>query len=88
MHFTVNAEELRRAISEIEIAEKNGFMYCQAVFALTKAGKNLSDCQAEYSDLIEKAHPTNPSLNWGRFQSVSKENKFENGKLVKLNPHP
>jgi len=81
MEFCITGTELRKAIHEIESAEKNGFDYCLAVFKLTQAGRMLSDCRAEYSDLNEKAHPTDSRLDWGRFQSVSKRNKFKNGKL-------
>lgn len=82
MNFCIDAEQLRAALAEIEEAERAGFMYCQAVFKLISAGPSLSDCRAAYSDLIEKAHPTDGNLDWGRFQRVSHWNRFENGKLV------
>lgn len=82
--FVINAQQLRAALQEIEVAESNGFMHCDAVFNLTQAGKNVSSCRAEYSDLIERAHPTDGHLNWGRFQNVTKHNKFVNGKLIPL----
>lgn len=84
MEFVINAEQLRKALKDIEAAEANGFMYCEAVFKLVQAGIMISDCKAEYSDLCEKAHPTNANFDWGRFQRVSKRNKFINGKLVKI----
>ena len=84
MDFVINAEQLRKALKDIEAAETNGFMYCEAVFQITQAGKSLSDCKAEYSDLCEKAHPTNGNFDWGRFQGVSRRNKFVDGKLVKI----
>ena len=71
-------------MAEVEVAEKNGFKFCLPVFKLTSAGISLDDCVASYSDLCEKAHPTDGKLNWGRFQSVTKRNKFKNGKLVPL----
>jgi len=38
----------------------------------------------QYDSMIEKAHPTDGNLNWGRFQGVTKRNKFKNGKLVPI----
>ncbi len=82
--FTVvaNAEQLRKALKDIEKAEANGFMYCQAVFHLKGYGQNISDCIIEYDDLCEKAHPTKGNLNWGRGQKVTERNKFVKGKLT------
>ena len=84
MNFVINAEQLRAALKDIEVAEKKGFKFCEAVFKLTEAGESLSDCKAKYSDLIEKAHPTNGNYNWGRFQNVTKKNKFKRNKLVPI----
>jgi hypothetical protein len=84
MEFCIGADALRKALAEIEAAEANGFMHCMAVFRLTSAGQRLDDCRAEYSDLSERAHPTNPALNWGRFQGVTRNNRFENGRLHPL----
>lgn len=84
MEFCIDAEQLRKAIDEIEKAEINGFLHCLAVFRLTSAGFMISDNRASYSDLLERAHPTDGSLNWGRFQNVSGRNKFIGGKLVEI----
>jgi hypothetical protein len=83
--FTVTPSQLRAALAEIEIAEKNGFNYCEAVFKLTSVGENLEDCAAKYSDLWERAHPTEAHLNWGRLQGVTRRNRFC-GKTKKLVP--
>jgi hypothetical protein len=88
MEFVINAQQLRKALKDIEAAEANGFMYCEAVFKLVQAGRMLSDCKAEYSDLCEKAHPTNAHFDWGRCQGVSRSNKFVNGRLVKISEMP
>lgn len=82
--FCIDAAQLRKALAEIEAAEKNGFMHCLAVFNLTQASPMLDQCRAEYSDLCEKAHPTNGSLNWGRFQNVTRRHRFVDGKLVPI----
>ena len=82
MNFCIDAEQLRKALQDIEAAEKNGFRFCLAVFQLISAGPMLDQCRMNYSDLIEKAHPTDARLDWGRFQGVSKRHKFKNGKLV------
>lgn len=84
MEFCISSLELRKALEAIEDAEKNGFDYCLAVFQMTSVGPMLDQCRAAYSDLIEKAHPTDPSLDWGRFQGVSRRNMFVDGKLVPI----
>ena len=81
--FWIDAENLRKALADIEEAEANGFMYCLAVLKMTgSGGRDLTDCRVEYSDLWEKAHPTDGMLDWGRGQDVTKNCKFKNGKLV------
>ena len=84
--FTVvaNAEQLRKALKDIEKAEANGFMYCQAVFHLKSYGASIDKCIIEYDDICEKAHPTNGSLDWGRGQRVTEKNRFEDGKLIPI----
>jgi len=84
MEFCIAPEELRKALKEIEAAEENGFMYCLSVFKFAKAGSYIAENLAEYSDLLERAHPTDGNFDWGRLQSVSKNNKFINGKLEKI----
>lgn len=88
MYFCIDATQLRKALAEIEAAEANGFMHCLAVFRMASAGHMLDDNRAEYSDLIEKADPTNGHLDWGRFQSVTKRNRFVDGYLVPLDASP
>jgi hypothetical protein len=84
MELVINKKDLEKALKDIKSAEKNGFMYCQGVFKIISAGVCLDDNVAEYSDMIEKAHPTDGHLDWGRFQRVSKTHKFKNGKLVRI----
>jgi hypothetical protein len=84
MQVVINGEELRKALDSIEKAEKNGFQYCLAVLSLVNAGPSIEHCRVEYSDMIEKAHPTDDELDWGRFQSVTERFKFRNGKLVPI----
>ena len=84
MEFCISGNELRRALLEIEKAEEHGFLFCLAVFKITSAGFQLQDCLASYSDLLERAHPTNGHFNWGRFQSVSRTNIFRNNKLIPI----
>lgn len=84
MEFTIASDELRKALSDIDEAERNGFDYCLAVFRISAAGPSISDCRASYSDLCERAHPTDGNFNWGRFQAVTKQNRFEDGILIPL----
>ena len=84
MEFVINTEELKKALKEIESAEKNGFMHCQSVFKIVRAGLRLDDNVADYATILEKAHPTDGHLDWGRGQRVTKRNKFVDGKLSPL----
>lgn len=84
MVFCIDADELRAALKDIEAAEKNGFKHCLAVFKITSVGPMLSSNRASYSDLFERAHPTDGRLDWGRFQGVTRGNRFVRGKLVAL----
>lgn len=81
MEFCIDAEQLRKALAEIEAAEKNGFMHCLAVFYMSNAGRGIDQCRANYSDLLERAHPYDGNLNWGRYQRVSQRAKFVDGEL-------
>lgn len=84
MNFCISGDQLRKALADIEAAEKNGFLHCLAVFDITSAGRMMDQCRAEYSDLIERAHETDGNLNWGRFQGVTRRNRFKDGKLVPI----
>ena len=84
MNFCIDANQLRAALNKIEKAEANGFNHCLAVFKITQAGRMIDENRAEYSDLLERAHPTDENLNWGRFQGVSERNKFVAGHIVPL----
>ncbi len=84
MSMSIGADELRKALADIEQAEANGFMHCLAVFDMASAGPMLDNCRAKYSDLLEKAHPTDGNFNWGRFQRVTRRHKFADGELVPL----
>ena len=84
MNLCIDAVQLRKALADIEAAEKNGFMHCLAVFRLSSTGRMIDQNRMEYSDMIEKAHPTDGKLDWGRFQGVTKRHKFKGGKLVKI----
>lgn len=80
MLIKITADQLRAALKDMEEAEKAGLMYCEAVFN----GSWVDDywTSAEYSDLYEKAHPTDGRLNWGRGQKIRKSHIFKNGKLA------
>lgn len=81
LQVCIDAAQLRKALKEIETAERNGFKHCLCVFNTTQIGTSLSDTIAVYSDLLEKGHPTDSEFNWGRFQGVTKSNKFIRGRL-------
>lgn len=85
MEVCINAEQLRKALEQIEIAEKNGFEACLSIFTITKAGRCVSDCLAEHEGLILRAHPTDLSLDWGRIcNQFIDDYLFIEGKLVDL----
>jgi len=82
MSYKLTGIEIRKALKDIEQAEKNGFMFCEAIFEPSKVDGVF--IELNYHDLSEKAHPTDGNLNWGRFQGVSKNYKFKKGKLIKI----
>ena len=84
MELCIDAAQLRKALADIEAAEVNGFAHCLAVLRFVSAGQTISDNRVEYSDLLERANPTDGRYNWGRFQRVSVRHKFANGKLVPI----
>lgn len=84
MELCIDATELRKALAAIEAAEKNGFMYCLAAVKLASTGPMLDDCCVVYDSLIERAHPTDRAFSWGRFQGVTRNNRFVDGKLVPI----
>jgi hypothetical protein len=88
MLLTITKKELQKALKDIEIAESNGFMYCLSVFELTDHTDWLDQNKAFYRDIWERAHPTNGNLNWGRGQSVTVNNQFVDGKLVRIIKNP
>lgn len=83
MEFCISSDELRKALKDIEAAEKNGFYDCLSVFKFV-----LDENLAEYSDMIEKADSINGCFYWGRGQNVTKYNKFINGKVVPIERTP
>ena len=82
IELTITGDELRRALSAVEAAEKQGFMHCLAVVHLISAGQGIHECSLSFSDIIERAHPTDGWKDWGRFQGISLKYKFKDGKLV------
>jgi hypothetical protein len=84
IQFCIDARQLRKALAAIEAAEQNGFMHCLAVLELKSCGFTVGDHRVIYSDLMEKAHNSDPRFDWGRFQYVTKYNRFVDGKLVPI----
>jgi hypothetical protein len=80
IEMIINERELRRALSDIEEAKARGFMFCEAVLQLKRAGESVEDCKLKYSDLVLKAHPIDPNLNWGRGEF--RNCRFVEGELV------
>ena len=83
MLIQITAEQLRKALADIEAAEQNGFMWCEAVFDASHVD-GLGNLCMRYDSMIEKAHPTNGWLNWGRLQGVTRRHKFVDGQLIEL----
>ena len=82
---TVDKKQLLDALDAINAAETRGFMHCIAVMhvpcgkhspARRGRGYNLGEIRATYSDLWERAHPTDGNLDWGRHQNVSRQFVF------------
>jgi hypothetical protein len=85
MQFCVTGEELRKALADIEIAERNGFPYSLAVFDVRVASSMLCDARGYHreGDVWAKAHPTSGRLDWGR-QGAHRSHRCVNGKLLPL----
>lgn len=79
MEISLDRKELEKALKDIKKAEGSGFMFCRGVFSVV--GMNGAIGIAEYSDIWEKAHPTDGHLDWGRFQNVHQRKRFVNGRL-------
>jgi len=82
MDCTITEKELKKALKQINRAKKNGFHYCEGVFRGYAFDGGL--VKLVYSDLFEKAHPTDGNYNYGRGQSVSKYYTFQNGQLIHI----
>jgi hypothetical protein len=81
----ISGDELRKALAEVEKAEAAGFIASQAVFNLEMKNSVWGD--GTFSDVCEKAHPTNGALNWGRDNFLVKSGaRFVDGKIV-MPPH-
>lgn len=80
MECTITEKELKKALKAIRRASRGGFHYCEGVFRAVGFDGTL--VKLEYSDLMEKAHPTDGRYNWGRYQGISRNYTFQNGKLI------
>ena len=80
----IPVKELKKAMAVIEKAKSAGFFYCEPIFSLISGGKNLHDCVMEYDGIIVRAHPTDPSLNWGRNNYMIENYQFKDGKLYHI----
>lgn len=49
MNLCIDAVQLRKALADIEAAEKNGFMHCLAVFRLSSTGRMIDQNRMENS---------------------------------------
>lgn len=72
-HLDIDPKELRKALTELMLAELRGFKYCLVRF----------DSQGNFKDIWTRAHPSNPHLDWGVEQNVYKRFKFIDGLLQK-----
>lgn len=79
MFFILNKEQLTKALTALERAEKHGFTHSLACFKVDSLTKD-KHIALEYDSMWDKAHPTDGNLDWGR-QKVSENYKLINGKL-------
>ena len=88
MEVCITKEELRKALADLDAVAENGLTASTAVFTLISAGRNLEKCVMVYEDIIAKAHPTDPHLNWGRLgKSCVKTYRVVEGQLVPIDDH-
>lgn len=83
MDVCINAEQLRKALKEIEIAEENGYGYSLAVLRLATAGRMLDECTVEFDGLVVKGHPTDGHFHFGR-SSHHRYSKLVDGEILEL----
>lgn len=84
IQFCITAKQLRKALKVIEKAEANNFNHCLAVFELTKVGNNLEKVRANYYDLLERAHASDPKLNWGCGQHITDDYVFDGKTIIEI----
>lgn len=65
INFVIPRAELEKALEKLKLVEKNGFPHSDAVFEMVSVGRSISDSQAKFETVILKAHPTDPSKDWG-----------------------
>lgn len=80
MNLCITEKEVKAMAKVFRNARKNGFNYCLAVLEFDGM-QNPHWLRLRYSDLWEKAHPTDGSLDWGRCQSITERFTFRDGKL-------
>ncbi len=83
MNMCMNEKQLSAALKAVRAAKKNGFNYCLAVVEFD-AMEDSYWLRLRYSDLWEKAHPTDARYDWGRCQGVSERHRFVDGKIIPL----
>lgn len=66
MDVSITEAELRKALTELEVAKERGFKHSVAILHIFQAGEMIDDNKVRYDSLILKAHPTKPSKDWGR----------------------
>jgi hypothetical protein len=88
MNFYVTRAELEKALAQLDIAAKNGFVESQAVFQLARTDKTDRFCRVVREDdseftgeVILRSHPTDKRKNWGRVSNAA-DYKLENGECV------
>lgn len=83
MNMCITEKEIKAIAKVFREARKNGFEHCLAVLEFDGM-QTPHWLRLRYSDLWEKAHPTDSKYDWGRCQNITGRFRFKNGKLIPL----
>jgi len=64
-HLTINLEEARKVVAELEAAHARGFVASEMVLRMHGQVSDSGWVAVKASHLCYKAHPTDGKLNWG-----------------------
>ena len=85
MWFYLDEDHLRLALAELEEAKASGFLGSKAVFRVcySSSTEYKADNYTYFQEILERAGPEYPTLDWGFGRKLRKRFNFINGVLKK-----